>query len=253
MGKQTNIREIANQANILLDTKPTFSEDGSVVYHPFFARCEAYCKPTKAQINKIREMHEHLSKPVGYHGVAVMVDIREGNNINKAREYIRDAISHIKNYSEFFFIINKPYYPLFFSKTEKYLSTKDFGESLTYLWKNVEFPNIDSEVSTDQFVKYFRQAKKSYLMDEEDLEIYNNLPDEVIIYRGINEYGNVEALSWTLDEEQAKWFATRWDQFGCEGTVYKAKIRKTDILACFDSEQEVVIDYTKIYELEKVE
>ena len=64
------------------------------------------------------------------------------------------------------------------------------------------------------------------------------------MYRGINKHGSVEALSWTLDKEQAEWFANRFEMFGITGTVYQANINKEYVLAYFSREQEAVIDFT---------
>ena len=41
---------------------------------------------------------------------------------------------------------------------------------------------------------------------------------------------NVYALSWSLDYDKANWFAHRFDE---DGTVYRARIDKKNILAFF--------------------
>ena len=49
-------------------------------------------------------------------------------------------------------------------------------------------------------------------------------------------------MSWTLDEEKAKWFATRFDSD--MQVVYSTTIQKLDILAYFTErgENEIVVD-----------
>jgi len=54
-----------------------------------------------------------------------------------------------------------------------------------------------------------------------------------------------------LDLEKAEWFSTR---FGDIGYVYKGKINKKDILTYCNqrNEKEVILDYNKLYDIEKV-
>ena len=116
----------------------------------------------------------------------------------------------------------------------------------------MEFPNANVFVDAQNFIELFKDADKTFLMNEEDLEIYNNLPEEIVVYRGINDYGSVEALSWTLDKKQAEWFANRFAKFGKYGTVYQANIKKEYVLAYFSSEEEAVIDFTKATNINKI-
>ncbi len=89
----------------------------------------------------------------------------------------------------------------------------------------------------------FRSVDPKLLMNEEEYALFQGLDDVVTIYRGVTPYNaeNVDALSWTLDQKTAEWFAHR---FGEEGTVYKAQIEKAHIYAVFTgrNELEVIID-----------
>ena len=60
-----------------------------------------------------------------------------------------------------------------------------------------------------------RDSDMYFMMSNEELEVFNNLPDKFTVYRGITETDteNIaydEGLSWTLSEEKAKWFSTRF-------------------------------------------
>ena len=62
-----------------------------------------------------------------------------------------------------------------------------------------------------------RDSDMNFMMNNDELEIFNNLPDKFKVYRGINESGteNIaydEGISWTLSKEKAKWFATRFTE-----------------------------------------
>ena len=105
-----------------------------------------------------------------------------------------------------------------------------------------------------EVLKLFNKADKSLLMNEDELDIYNKLDNEVKVYRGTKNKDDFKAMSWTLDYDKAEWFANR---FGTDGYILEATINKNDIVAFFDvrGESEVVIDYNKLknitYELVK--
>ena len=60
-----------------------------------------------------------------------------------------------------------------------------------------------------------RDSDMNFMMSNEELEVFNNLPNKFKVYRGITETDmeNIaydEGFSWTLLEEKAKWFSTRF-------------------------------------------
>ena len=146
---------------------------------------------------------------------------------------------------QFIHIIRPPYLPAFFKFTRHYLNDYDYSSFLGSMWTIVEFPNVDDNITAPEFVKIFRRADKTLLMDEGEQKQYSALPEKITVYRGIRGRGTLKALSWTTDIEQAEWFAKRWDK---KGKVYSATVRKEDVLAyfCSRNEAEVVVDYTKL-------
>lgn len=74
------------------------------------------------------------------------------------------------------------------------------------------------------------------------------------VYRGVTSFNadNVKALSWTLDQETAEWFAHR---FGEDGTVYEALISKEHIYAYFGgrNEAEVIVDPKHLMDITEVQ
>lgn len=96
-----------------------------------------------------------------------------------------------------------------------------------------------------------------HAMDEDGRQALDALPSTVKVYRGFNRPGRDAGLSWTVNQEQAEWFARRFgnDEFGphvAEGTA-----QRESILAHFNarSEDEVVVlpeDVTieRIYEVD---
>ena len=166
--------------------------------------------------------------------------------IPKYKELFTKKIMNADNYISICVLTNKPFRPRLFARTHEYLSIEDFSHALAYIWKSVEFPNRSEDITTFRFMHHFKAADKTILMDEDELKIFNELPDEFTVYRGYNSYGRLEALSWTLDKERAEWFAGR---FGGETAVVEAKIKKEYVFAYFSNESEVVINFNRITNL----
>lgn len=194
---------------------------------------------------------------------------------------IIDNITKFKNFSDF---VREQYALDFLQEVEQFISPKDFSEYLVsaYTYRNdiLKLYNISNVVlSLDErlklesnYLESFRQIIPQFAMDKEDLHIYNNFDEEITIYRGLSEYNkeHIKGLSWTIDKNIAK------NRFGnvfidengtvqrvdenpgstpLDGYVYKAKINKKDIFAyCNErNEQEVIVDYTKLYDIEQIE
>ncbi len=222
MKEQTNmegVKEIARALLYIPIGKTALSP--VIVQHPFtstgFAMVEGYTQP----IN-ILESNENLR----------LWQEQLQREINKAKDVFRiDAL------------LNNPYRLTFLKFAKQEISREDFSSLLSSAWIRSENPNQDTNVSKGELVEMFKEADKTVLMDEEDRAVLDRLGDRVTIYRGVTPYNekNVKALSWTLSEGKAEWFATR---FGEEGTVYKAEIDKTHILAYFSGrgEAEIVVE-----------
>ena len=158
---------------------------------------------------------------------------------------MEQKIINAKDFSEILYMINKPYRLLYLCANSLILDVETFTKYLKDVWIQTEFPNADKDVSTKELIKLFERADKKLLMDDEELNFYNQLPNVVTIYRGTYRSANSKALSWTTDYDIAHWFATRFDD---EGYILQAKINKKDIFAFFNNrnEKEVVINYNKI-------
>lgn len=150
-----------------------------------------------------------------------------------------------------FYLVRKPYLLTFIKFAEPYLSLEDFSSLLAKAWVISENPNQDINVSISKIIKMFKKADKKYLMDEQEFEIYNNLPETFIAYRGVSKRRNPKGLSWTINLEKAKWFSNR---FG-KGYVQQATINKNDVLAYFNSrgEDEIVVNIKNLKDITIIE
>ncbi|WP_281692920.1 hypothetical protein [Agathobaculum desmolans] len=117
------------------------------------------------------------------------------------------------------------------------------SKALSDAWVQTEFPSCDVNVSKLDLISLFRQCDPQKLMDEEEYAMFANLNSELEIYRGTCETDIecVKSLSWTISPQKASWFANRWHT---KGYVFKAKIRREHVLACFlrRGEEEVIVD-----------
>ena len=146
-----------------------------------------------------------------------------------------------------YYLLNDSYRLMFLNDVAKFLSTEEFSDLLGDAWVTSEYANLDANVSKQQLLKLFKSADKSKLMSEDELETFEDLDDEIVVYRGVGSLNknNIKALSWTTSFGKAKWFSER---YGKGGKIYTATINKENVLAYFDrkNEDEVIVDFTAL-------
>lgn len=176
-----------------------------------------------------------------------MLDLHDEEDLQRCREVWIKRIRE-SDLLRIYMLVRTPYKMTWFKYCNKFMSEKDFGNYLEDCWVSQENPNQDVNVSRKESVSYFKKANKKYLMTEEDFEYYNNLPDEIEVWRGVSPGREEYGLSWTDDYDKAIWFKRRFERDGSEGYLLSAKIKKEDVLAYFNSrnESELVVDVFKI-------
>lgn len=170
---------------------------------------------------------------------------------NEWESKLFNLIDRTESVIKLFFLVNKPYLLTVLKFVKPYLSLADFSNILSYAWTSSENPNKDVNVNINTLIKWFKEADKLSLMDKEEYIIYQNLPNELVLYRGISTKSNPKGISWTRNLETAKWFANRFSI--SNNYILKAKVTKKDILCYFNSrnEDEVIIN-TKNIKVEKI-
>ncbi len=225
----TILDTVKDIAITLLNTKPHKDKDlPFFVHHPFITNNPVFIKEN----GEIKQFDIFKDK-------------------NAMSNYLKSFADKIKNQKEFMdilLIVNKPYRLLFYNICSSLLDKKDFANGLRFAWVSSENPNKDINTKVEDLIKLFKMADKNILMNESDFKVYNDLPDEVEIYRGSHHEKDFNAISWTTNYGTAEWFAKR---FYKDGYVFKAKISKKNIFAFFNdrNEFEVIIDYKKIKDL----
>lgn len=144
------------------------------------------------------------------------IDILNREDIQSARAKIKN---HLQKYidnddiSTIFYIVDKPYRSAFLKFLYPYLSDTDKALCLKYTWIQTEFQSKDPNISKEQFLKMFQSADPHLLMDEDEFSVFQSLPNEIEIYRGVGDTGykfGYKGISWILKESVANMFALRF-------------------------------------------
>lgn len=159
------------------------------------------------------------------------------------QNYMKAQIDEAKSAYHIYMMTNKPYSMTFLKFAKPHLSQKDFSEILADAWIRSENPNLDKNFKQKELLQMFKDAAPHILMDKDEQKQLVELDDTVTVYRGVTTYNakNIKALSWTLEQKTAEWFAHR---FGEDGTVYESQIPKQHIYALLNGrgESEVIVD-----------
>lgn len=139
-----------------------------------------------------------------------------------------------KNYKSYLFLIEKPFRVLFFIKLIKQNKIKKFSKKywriLRFLWTRSENIFQHKELWKELLLE---KTNSHYFMSKKDLEFYNSLENEFIVYRGYTHWEN--GYSYSLDKERAIFFANR---FGQNGKVKEMLVKKEDVFAYTNSREE---------------
>ena len=159
-------------------------------------------------------------------------------------QQLKSAISIMNN-------IQNAYKLVFFKYIDKWLSDEDFGECLINVYINTEFISDNKDVRISTLIKWFKQCNKSSIMNEAEINVYNSLSDEIIVYRGVSSEKYKLGISWTLDKDVAAWFSKRFDK---SSFIYSCKVKKSDILCYINSrnEKEVIIDIKALKNIDTI-
>ena len=223
---ETNLSQVKATFKTLCSIVKIKPLDFNMASHPFTSSIYA-CSKTRILI---------LTNPEDY---------------NEWESKLFNLIDRTESVIKLFFLVNKPYLLTVLKFVKPYLSLADFSNILSYAWTSSENPNKDVNVNINTLIKWFKEADKLSLMDKEEYITYQNLPNELVLYRGISTKSNPKGISWTRNLETAKWFANRFS--APNNYILKAKVTKKDILCYFNSrnEDEVIIN-TKNIKTEKI-
>lgn len=173
--------------------------------------------------------------------------------LEAGREIKRMLLRKCKSPFEIFFMMDKPYRLYFFSMVKNSLSAEDYGEVLRFSWIGSDYTSYTRAYTKKELTAIFAAAVPEHLMEEDELEVFRNLPDELTVYRGVTKKRkhNVRVFSWTLSLEFAKKFASM--HCTTDGKIFQANINKEHIFAYFSPEEEIVVNPYKLKNITELE
>lgn len=193
------------------------------------------------------------------------IDLRNEKKQQEWKEWMAQRIKR-ESLADILMMIGKPYRLFFLRRIRACVSDKDLGSCLASVWENKDSLSMNKNVSGMDVISLFMRADKNSLMSEDQRAFFDNLEEEVTVYRGVTGYGlgyglhYQKAVSWTLDKETAEWFANRfraeWDDYSIR-EVWKVTVPKNRILSSFttdgvDNEGEVIVNlYRGNFQIER--
>ena len=138
---------------------------------------------------------------------------------------VKNALANQK-YSSYIFLHERPYRLNAFTLIQSKLSDTQYWSLLSDIWTDTE--NQWQGLNKWKQLLSSNRPSRHYLMNEEEFNLLQSLPDEVTIYRGCQAGINENGLSWTLNKKKAEFFAKR---FSKEGIILERKIPKSNIIA----------------------
>lgn len=200
--------------------------------------------------------HPIFESGIVYHPISrKMVNILEDKaGLKDILNYYESKIMKSNDLIQIYMIIRASYRLTFVMYIKDDLSADDFSNLLSDAWVSSENPNQDVNVSLKQAAKMFRQADKKILMDKDEYEVYETLPEKFTVYRGVAVGRNPKGMSWTRNIETAEWFANRFNIGEDIGYVQAATAYKKDVLAYFNSrdEDELVISTESLHDIHTI-
>lgn len=179
------------------------------------------------------------------HPLVYLVPLWSNGHANALYEHkvkgIKDALANDK-YSSYIFLHERPYRLDAFTLIQSKLSDTQYWSLLSDIWTDTE--NQWQGLNKWKQLLSSNRPSRHYLMNEEEFNLLQSLPDEVTIYRGCQAGINENGLSWSLNKKKAEFFANR---FGKEGIILERKIPKSNIIAFLNGrgESEVIWEEKK--------
>lgn len=123
------------------------------------------------------------------------LDLTNKDGFNKWTKDLFECIDEAESVWEIYFMVNAPYKLAMIKYWKDDLCLEDFTKLFKDAWILSENPNNDINVPINMLIQWFKKADKKILMNNEELEVYNSLPDEFTIYRGVGRKSKRNGIS----------------------------------------------------------
>lgn len=185
--------------------------------------------------------------PMIRHPLVYAVPYFPGQNewLNESLRLKRQAVEKARaagNWSKLLVLHERPFRFQAFMEVRPLMSDAERIEALIWLWQDSENIWQAEEAWARQLKWAWDKQLTPLLEDDEDRAFFDALPDKVRVFRGVGRPKPAGGLSWTTDEDKARWFATRLPRPGGRPTLLAGEVDKAFILAAFTGrgESEVV-------------
>lgn len=121
------------------------------------------------------------------------------------------------------------------------MTDQDYWGLVSSIWTDSENIWQNQEEWAEVFASP-RKGKRKGLMDGGEYARWRRLPETVTVWRGAQREINEDGWSYSLDREQAEWFAKRFEWHESTPVVIEATVPRTNIVAYFRGrgEEEIV-------------
>lgn len=185
-------------------------------------------------------------------GFLCIVDIPE--DYEKARAMKMKELNAATTPLQIFKLFTENWKFRFLNITKEMMPTDDLSEVLRHVWHQSEYADNTHLLNRQDVLRLFRECNPRILMSEAEYKAYQALPEELTVYRGVHQNNKqlVRAFSWTLAPEEVErpvcWETCRFASSTCK--AFTAKVKKGDVLAYFEHDSEVVVNPSKLYDIE---
>jgi hypothetical protein len=222
--KTTNLELIKQTFKALCLESPFKVVGYGIVQHPFF-------------------------NSVASHNAEGKITIVDLNNYKAIlTQDIFPVLDKATNLTSLFVMVNKPYRLQLLCLVRDFVGELECDELLRWVWVGTESPHQNG---IKPLLELFKKTNPFKIMSKEELIVWGNLPEEIVVYRGLqSDKALVRGLSWTLDLEVAKWFANRFKK----GVVLSGKVYKKDVFCYFSArnEKELIVNPYKVREIGRI-
>jgi len=229
--RSTDLEKIREKAILLLNMEideSDFNSNGTIC-HPLWNSQFVYCD---------KDISEN-----GFLNIMLPDDYR----IAKAAKL--EALNAATNPAQIFKMFSGGWDFWFLEETKNMLSVDDLSEVLRLVWMCSVYAVNPGVLPRQDALTMFRISNPRILMNDSEYAMYQALPEELTVYRGVASYNKqlVRAFSWTLDPDVVEHDSFRFGSY--RFMAYTAKVRKRDVLAYFSRESEVVVNPRKLFDI----
>jgi hypothetical protein len=167
------------------------------------------------------------------------------------KQHLRDLKINLGDGQEYVFLQERPYRFRALKRIVRDLSPTDYWQLVGKVW-------TDSENIREHFADWQRlwsaapKINKYECMTPEERAGLEGMSSSFPVWRGIGSRGR-EGLSWTLDRDNAVWFARRFGRSG-SGKLIHAEVERHSVHAFFQrrQESEIVASDVEVLKIEKL-